>query len=133
MPLSQQRRFPGRHASVGASRVFVTDVLSEWDLHSLIEDITLCVSELTTNALRHGTPPGRAFRVGLHQNGDAVRLEVRDSGPGQPVIRHTGLDTCSGRGLHIVNALADSFGVDDHVVGKTVWLTFKAPAPPHAR
>ncbi|WP_072487468.1 hypothetical protein [Streptomyces atratus] len=34
-------------------------------------------------------------------------------------------DACSGRGLHLVNELADDFGVDDHVVGKTVWLVFK--------
>ncbi|MEV8452621.1 ATP-binding protein [Streptomyces sp. NPDC052095] len=130
MPLSQRQRFPRRRASVGASRAFVIDVLSEWDLHSLIDDIALCVSELTTNALLHGVPPGREFCVDLRRNGDSVRLEVRDSGPGRPAIRHIDPDACSGRGLRIVNELADSFGVDDHAVGKTVWLTFKTPPPP---
>lgn len=58
MSLSQQRHFPRRRTSVGASRDFVTGVLIEWELHPLIEDIKLCVSELATNALLHGVPPG---------------------------------------------------------------------------
>ncbi|MFF3122779.1 ATP-binding protein [Streptomyces sp. NPDC057908] len=133
MSLSQQRRFPRRRTSVSASRDFVTGVLSEWDLHSLIEDIALCVSELATNALLHGVPPGREFCVGVRRGEESVRLEVRDSGPGQPVLRHPDHEACSGRGLHLVNELADGFGVDDHIVGKTVWLTLKMPAPPHAQ
>ncbi|NEC65505.1 ATP-binding protein [Streptomyces sp. SID9727] len=125
MFLVQQRRFTRRRTSVGASRDFVTGVLTEWRLHALIEDIRLCVSELATNALLHGVPPGREFSVGLHRAEDLVRLEVRDSGPGQPRVRQAADDACSGRGLHLVRELADDFGVDDHVVGKTVWLIFK--------
>ncbi|MEU9089886.1 ATP-binding protein [Streptomyces sp. NPDC048428] len=130
MSLSQQRRFPRRRTSVGASRDFVTGVLIEWQLHSLIEDIELCVSELATNALLHGAPPGREFSVGLHRVEELVRLEVRDSGPGQPVVQCPDDDACSGRGLRLVRALADDFGINDHIVGKTVWLVFKAPAAP---
>ncbi|MFF8913818.1 ATP-binding protein [Streptomyces sp. NPDC015032] len=130
MSLSQRRRFPRRRTSVGASRDFVTGVLIEWELHPLIEDIALCVSELATNALLHGAPPGREFCVDLHRGGELVQLEVRDSGPGQPVFRRPDHDACSGRGLHIVNELADDCGVDDHVVGKTVWLVFKTPVSP---
>ncbi|MFD7865422.1 ATP-binding protein [Streptomyces sp. NPDC057682] len=125
MSLSQQRRFPRRRTSVRASRHFVTGVLVEWQLGSLIEDIELCVSELATNALLHGVPPGREFNVVLSRAQDAVRLEVRDSGPGRPEVRQPYDDACSGRGLLLARALADDFGVDDHVVGKTVWLVFK--------
>lgn len=74
MPLSQQRRFPRRRASVRASRDFVADVLTEWQLGSLIDDIRLCVSELATNALLHGVPPGREFAVQLHATDELVRL-----------------------------------------------------------
>ncbi|MFE6766553.1 ATP-binding protein [Streptomyces sp. NPDC057689] len=73
--------------SVGASRDFVSGVLTEWRLHTLIEDIRLCVSELATNGLLHGVPPGREFSVVLHRAEDQVRLEVRDSGPGQPRVQ----------------------------------------------
>ncbi|MFI6893364.1 ATP-binding protein [Streptomyces sp. NPDC050256] len=127
MSLSQQRRFPRRRTSVGASRDFVIGVLTEWQLGSLIEDIELCVSELATNALLHGAPAGREFSVVLHRVEELVRLEVRDSGPGRPVVQHPDDAACSGRGLHLARALADDFGIDDHVVGKTVWLAFKAP------
>ncbi|MFD0338135.1 ATP-binding protein [Streptomyces sp. NPDC127117] len=130
MSLSQQRRFPRRHTSVGASRKFVTGVLTEWELHPLIEDIKLYVSELATNALLHGVPPGREFCVVLHGDEELVRLEVRDSGSGLPTVRHPDHDACSGRGLHLVSELADDFGVDHHVVGKTVWLAFKRPVAP---
>ncbi|MFC9620958.1 ATP-binding protein [Streptomyces sp. NPDC056930] len=130
MSLSQQRRFPRRRTSVGASRDFVTGVLVEWELHPLVEDIKLCVSELATNAPLHGAPPGREFCVGLHRGEELVRLEVRDSGPGQPAVQRPDDDACSGRGLHLVSELADDFGVDDHVVGKTVWLVFKISSAP---
>ncbi|THA22699.1 ATP-binding protein [Streptomyces sp. A1277] len=125
MSLVQQRRFTRRRTSVGASREFVTGVLTEWRLHTLIEDIRLCVSELATNALLHGVPPGREFSVVLHRAEDQVRMEVRDSGPGHPYVQQATADACSGRGLHLVRELADDSGVDDHVVGKTVWLIFK--------
>ncbi|MFG2628730.1 ATP-binding protein [Streptomyces sp. NPDC048473] len=96
----------------------------------MVEDIKLCVSELATNALLHGAPPWREFCVGLHRGKELVRLEVRDSGPGQPAVQRPGDDACSGRGLRLVGELADDFGVDDHVVGKTVWLVFKTVAAP---
>ncbi|WP_327274783.1 ATP-binding protein [Streptomyces sp. NBC_01224] len=130
MSLSQQRRFPRRRTSVGASRDFVVDVLTEWQLTPLIDDIKLCVSELATNALLHGVPPAREFAVRLHATEDLVRLEVRDSGGGRPAIQHAEDDCCSGRGLFLVGELAAEFGIDHHIVGKTVWLTFKRPAAP---
>ncbi|MEK8143583.1 ATP-binding protein [Streptomyces sp. M10(2022)] len=93
----------------------------------------LCVSELATNAVLHGVPAGREFCVRLSATSELVRLEVRDSGPGRPTIQLHDESACSGRGLRIVNELADEFDVTDHVVGKTVWVIFKsaaAAAPP---
>ncbi|MEU8624878.1 ATP-binding protein [Streptomyces sp. NPDC048669] len=130
MSLSHQRRFPRRRTSVGASRDFVVSVLTEWRLTPLIDDIRLCVSELATNAVLHGVPPGREFAVLLRTTEELVRLEVRDSGSGLPVARQPEEDSCSGRGLFLVGELAAEFGVDHHVVGKTVWLTFEKPAAP---
>lgn len=130
MSSSQLRRFPRRRTSVGASRVFVVHVLREWQLPDLIDDIELCVSELATNALLHGVPPGREFAVQLDLTNDLVRLAVRDSGDGRPEIQHPDESSCSGRGLFLVGELAADFGVAHHVVGKTVWAAFKRPATP---
>lgn len=121
----QERRFPRRRRSVGASREFVAGVLAGWGLTApLIEDAELCVSELATNAVQHGVPPGREFAVRLHSLGEHVRLEVRDSGSGCPVLQEACEERSTGRGLFLVNALAGSFGVTHHEVGKTVWLEF---------
>ncbi|MEV7401719.1 ATP-binding protein [Streptomyces sp. NPDC091267] len=130
MSLSQQRRFPRRRTSVGASRDFVVGVLKEWRLTPLIDDIRLCVSELATNAVLHGVPPGREFAVGLRATEELMRLEVRDSGGGVPVVQQPEESNCSGRGLFLAGALAAEFGVDHHTLGKTVWLTFRKP-PAH--
>nr|WP_180218270.1 ATP-binding protein [Streptomyces albus] len=122
--MSRQRSFPRRRVSVGAARDFATKTLAEWGLDELQEDLRLCVSELATNALLHGVPPGREFCVRLAMDGASVRLEVRDSGEGCPKVRSSGADEVTGRGLRLVRALADDWGVTEHVVGKTVWLRF---------
>ncbi|MFJ6444245.1 ATP-binding protein [Streptomyces sp. NPDC091649] len=130
MSQSQLRRFPRRRTSVGASRDFVVHVLKEWQLTDLIDDMELCTSELATNALLHGAPPGREFAVRLELADDLVRLEVRDSGDGRPEVQHPDESSCSGRGLFLVGGLAADFGIDHHVVGKTVWAAFKRPPAP---
>lgn len=130
MSLSQLRLFPRRRPSVHASRECVANALAGWQLTALIDDIQLCVSELATNALLHGAPPGREFAVRIELTDDFVRLEVRDSGDGRPVVQDADESSCSGRGLFLVSELASDFGIDDHTVGKTVWAAFKRPAAP---
>lgn len=100
----------------------------EWQLTALIEDIVLCVSELATNALLHGVPPGRESAVRLDLADDLVRLEVRGRGDCQPLVQHPEEDSCSGRGLFLVGELASELGVDHHVVGKAVRVACKRPA-----
>lgn len=129
MSLSRQQRFPRARASVRAARQFVGDTLGEWGLSERREDIRLCASELATNAVLHGVPLGRDFSVRLEWEGAVVAIEVRDSGPGCPVVRQPELDVRSGRGLWLVAELADEFQIRDERVGKTVWAGFKvAPA-----
>ncbi|WP_405190820.1 ATP-binding protein [Streptomyces anulatus] len=83
-----------------------------------------------TNALLHGVPPGREFAVRLDLTDDLVRLAVRDSGDGRPEIQRPDDSSYSGRELFLVGELAADFGIDHHVVGKTVWAAFKRPATP---
>ncbi|MGW5047635.1 ATP-binding protein [Streptomyces griseoluteus] len=125
MPLLRQRRFPRARRSVGAAREFAVETLLEWGCCDRYEDIRLCVSELATNAVLHGVPPGREFLLALTGDGPAIRVEVRDSGGGMPVVGAGGLDECGGRGLLLVQALADDFGVTPHNPGKSVWTVFK--------
>ncbi|MFJ3504567.1 ATP-binding protein [Streptomyces sp. NPDC090135] len=125
MALLWQRRFPRARSSVPAARAFALEALAEWGITDRREEIRLCVSELATNALLHGVPTGREFCLRMTADDLTVRIELRDSGGGHPRVVQGGTDDCGGRGLRLVSALADAFGVDEHVVGKTVWSSFK--------
>ncbi|SOE11625.1 Histidine kinase-like ATPase domain-containing protein [Streptomyces sp. 2323.1] len=94
---------------------------------------SLCVSELASNALLHGTKRGHGFLVRLHADDDFVRLEVHDSRDHhdgrepQPAVQHPADTDTTGRGLLIVDMLADCWGVETREpLGKVVWSRFKA-------
>ncbi|GAA1881094.1 ATP-binding protein [Streptantibioticus ferralitis] len=117
--------YPRTRRSVPAAREFARRALRHWNIVSRADDILLCVSELATNALLHGVPPGRGYQVSLGLSGDGVlRVEVDDSGDGDPRIPDTAAEDESGRGLRLVAALADKWGVGERVPGKFVWCEF---------
>ncbi|MFJ1575200.1 ATP-binding protein [Streptomyces sp. NPDC088182] len=127
MTKTTQQFFDARPESVGQARSFTSEALADWGLPDRAEDVRLCVSELGTNALVHGTAPGHGFLVKLDADEDVVRLEVHDSRRQHPEARQAAGTDTSGRGLILVNALADGWGVEDRTpVGKIVWSCFKA-------
>ncbi|MFD3487338.1 ATP-binding protein [Streptomyces sp. NPDC058665] len=127
MTKTTQQFFDARPESVGQARSFTSEALADWGLPDRAEDVRLCVSELATNALVHGTAPGHGFLVKLDADEDVVRLEVHDSRRQHPEARQAAGTDTSGRGLILVNALADGWGVEDRTpVGKIVWSCFKA-------
>ncbi|MFD7276441.1 ATP-binding protein [Streptomyces sp. NPDC059862] len=109
-------------AGVPAARAFTREALVDWGVWERAYDIVLCVSELATNALMHGVPPGRGFLLRLSYV-DGVRVEVHDSGDGVPHAdaREPGE---GGRGLLLVSELADKWGVGERDPGKLVWCEF---------
>ncbi len=58
MPEVMQKFFDAKPESVGLAREFATSALAAWGLDGPAEDIRLCVSELASNALAHGSEPG---------------------------------------------------------------------------
>ncbi|WP_217247448.1 ATP-binding protein [Streptomyces sp. AC602_WCS936] len=126
MPESLQQFFDARHQSVRQAREFATRTLDGWGLRTRTEDIRLCVSELATNAVVHGTAPGHGFLVRLDIDDGCVRLEVHDSRRQRPVLREPTATDLSGRGLTLVAALSDEWGVKDRTpLGKITWSCFK--------
>ncbi|MEU9303940.1 ATP-binding protein [Streptomyces sp. NPDC048269] len=107
--------------TVAAARQFTRDTLQAWGLTDRQDDVSLCVSELATNALRHGVPRGRGYLLRLYVFDGMVRVEVHDSGPGLSRMA----DRPPGRGLTIVAALADDWGVLPRRPGKTVWCELR--------
>ncbi|MFF3276932.1 ATP-binding protein [Streptomyces chrestomyceticus] len=134
MPDPARRSFPAAPESVGRARTFADRTLASWGLEARADDIRLCVSELATNAVIHGSVPGQGFTLTVTAEYDAVCIEVRDASPRRIQLRHpTSIDT-TGRGLHLVGALSDEWGVSElNAAGKAVWSRFNiAPAPKKA-
>ncbi|MGW7366005.1 ATP-binding protein [Streptomyces sp. NPDC054841] len=128
MTETTQRFFDARPESIGQAREFTTDALAGWGFQDRSEDIRLCVSELATNALVHGTVADHGFLVKLDADEEVVRLEVHDSRRQHPQARQAADTDLSGRGLTLVGMLADGWGVQDTDTpfGKIVWSYFKA-------
>ncbi|MFI0230820.1 ATP-binding protein [Streptomyces sp. NPDC017086] len=86
-------------------------------------DIRLCVTELLTNVIEHlgeGTPV--TVRVTVTAAHGRTRIEVTDPGSrALPVPRSAGCTEESGRGLALVDALAERWGVEQGPDRKTVW------------
>ncbi|MFC4954778.1 ATP-binding protein [Streptomyces mauvecolor] len=124
----RERFYPRCRPSVPAARNFAAGAVADWGFFHRIDDILLCVSELATNALLHGVPPGRGFLLRLRLcEGAVLRVEVHDSGDGVP--RVADVQDCGGRGLVLVGALADKWGVGERDPGKAVWCEFWCPGP----
>lgn len=128
LPQLRERFFRRERRSVREAREYVRSALADWGFgEARADDVVVCVSELATNALVHGVPPGRGYRLMLWLHEGRVRVEVHDSGDGEPGVREP--DGESGRGLVIVDALADRWGLGQRVPGKVVWCEFGVRAP----
>jgi anti-sigma regulatory factor (Ser/Thr protein kinase) len=111
---------PGDAESACAARALVRRELRSWGAGELVDDCSLIVTELVTNAIRHG---GSALILRLSTNGAWVYGEVFDEGEGMPCPSDPGLDATGGRGLLIVGTLSDEWGVADMPGGgKIVWF-----------
>lgn len=106
------------------ARAFADTQLSAWGLESVSDAVQLIAAELVTNALRHG---GGTADISLSYRPGVVRVEVRDSGTGEPRLLKVPVDAESGRGLAIVAALSSDWGVEHHADGKTVWAAVSVP------
>ena len=143
-PRLAQRR-PGTDAkSVGMARDFCLSTMRRWGVQDRGDDMTVVVSELLTNALRHGVPhapapsrsqvqaragaaaPGRwPVRLALVQPGHFVLCAVADPSPRLPEPKEPDYLAESGRGLHVISALSDRWGCTVPTeAGKVVWALF---------
>lgn len=116
----------GVHPShAGRARRLITAQLAAWQINGETGDVTvLLVSELVTNAMRHGGDP---IRLIADTTASGLRVEVYDgNGDVFPAIRDVRLDAPGGRGLRLVDALADRWGAVAAAAGKCVWFEIDA-------
>jgi anti-sigma regulatory factor (Ser/Thr protein kinase) len=116
--MTVRRRFEASEGSVGAARKFVTAVVS--DAPTEVQDsVSVMVSELSTNALLHASG---GFDVAVDRSELTVCVSVIDRGDGTPVVQSPKFSEPHGRGLRIVAALSDEWGVSATSDGKAVWF-----------
>ncbi|CAM5476909.1 non-specific serine/threonine protein kinase OS=Streptomyces alboniger OX=132473 GN=CP975_17240 PE=3 SV=1 [Streptomyces alboniger] len=132
VPTSSSMAVPHGPAGVGEARHRMRAQLRRGGVsESIIDDAVLILSELLSNACRHGRPLGDA----LAGDGDVrvawqvdpvgrLTVEVTDGGgPTRPAPATPSVTAHGGRGLNIITALADNWGVRDDTLGEvTVWV-----------
>ncbi|MFI0241744.1 ATP-binding protein [Streptomyces sp. NPDC016845] len=132
VPASSCMAVPHGPAGVGEARHRMRDQLRCSGVpESIVDDAVLILSELLSNACRHGRPLGDDMK----EDGDVrvtwevddrgrLTVEVTDGGgPTRPVPATPSVTARGGRGLNIITALADDWGVRDDARGEvTVWV-----------
>ncbi|MFJ3100534.1 ATP-binding protein [Streptomyces sp. NPDC086835] len=120
IPQYGMRFTAGAHSARHIRRI-VRCYLILWKLRELTESVELAVTELLANVVRH-VPGGRCGLLILrHPQG--VRVEVSDGCAQLPVPQQAGAEDESGRGLALLEAVVDKWGVDSRGgTGKTVWF-----------
>jgi anti-sigma regulatory factor (Ser/Thr protein kinase) len=117
--MTSARRFRCEPASVPAARRFVRDLLRKQP-GDVLQAAELMATELATNCVQHAQTD---FELTITRTQGQIRIEVRDTGAGSPVPRSPTPRERTGRGLRIVEAMADSWGIEPSSRGKTVWFT----------
>ncbi|WP_344571032.1 ATP-binding SpoIIE family protein phosphatase [Kitasatospora viridis] len=115
-------------ARVAELRGELRDALRRWGVAELIDTAELLTSELVTNAIRH-TDRDAMFTARLYREDrrePRLRIEVEDESDLWPKRRTPGEQASSGRGLMLVEALADGWGVEPRGTGKRMWFELTA-------
>ncbi|WP_404190739.1 ATP-binding protein [Streptomyces tauricus] len=122
--------FPCEPSTAELGRDLVRDVLGVWHLDDLADHAALIITELIANASRHTPCPEIRLTVG-RPSSTRLRVGVVDREPSRlPVLSQVTDDDESGRGLLLVDAVADRWGYDLHGAdrrpwGKEVWAELR--------
>ena len=127
--MSTSRRFPSDPESVRAARRFVLQAVRNAPA-DLRDAIAVMIAELAMNAVQHARTE---FGVTVDLTGGILRVEVTDSGGGHPAAGPMPPPgSLRGRGLPIVDGLADAWGIipSRRGSGKSIWFRIDVPSMP---
>jgi two-component sensor histidine kinase len=121
----QQAIYPSEPESVRPARRHVREVVARQEPavpEDVLDTLELLASELVTNAVRYGKEPGDSLKIAVDVSPGRCRVEVHDSRRKRPRVRPASRDRARGRGLLLVQALAEQWGVVERPFGKIVWV-----------
>ena len=119
-----ERTFDCSIASLRHARQFVRHGLAGWLVGEPADDVLLIAHELASNALLHARS---AFVVRLRRRDGWLRVEVDDASVQPPRVGPASPSALGGRGLVLVEALAETWGWELRNGGKSVWVEVRAP------
>lgn len=114
-----QIELPPRLDTAARARRHVRSWMVQWGLEELVDPALLLTSELVTNALLHA---GTTITVCVERAGEGVRVEVGDGSAVPPVRRRHSDSATTGRGVQLLDSLADDWGYQTVGNGKIVWF-----------
>ena len=124
--LEVRARLPADPASAAKARRFLDETLRGWRCDHLVDVATLLASELVANAILHA---GSAIDVVARIDPRRLRIEVYDDNPRLPVRKHYSTTSATGRGLLLVERLAEEWGSETMASGKRVWFELDQASP----
>jgi anti-sigma regulatory factor (Ser/Thr protein kinase) len=116
-------RFDRDSTAPREARRFLQAVLGDADA-DLVAKAELLTSELVTNAVVHASS---APRVDVQLDADTVRVSVYDDDPTLPRPRTPDAERPGGRGIHLVDRVATTWGADPVPEGKVIWFELERP------
>jgi anti-anti-sigma factor len=126
-PVRYRRPLPAGTSPAARARELVVSACAAWRLPDLVDDAEVLVTELVANAVRHA---GGGLRLSIALGQRFLHLSLWDGSPVPPVVVPPDPDTGrGGRGLALVDALADSWGSAPRPGGKVVWATLDRTGP----
>ena len=128
----QQHVAPGDPEALTQARHLIRAAVRGWGARDRADEIELVADELITNALMHTEGAAIVTLRVLEGSDRRLRVEVEDSSSALPRRRDAGENGVSGRGLLLVDRLADVWGVEARGGGKAVWSEFQVPRRPAA-
>ncbi len=120
-----KRSFPVMPGSVRAARALAGVVCRRASAAEACDAVTLVVSELVGNAVRHTRSATLTLRLSVTPR--RLRLEVVDDDPGTPEVRRPDETAENGRGMWLVTLVAVRWGVEPRPPGKVVWVEIALP------
>jgi anti-sigma regulatory factor (Ser/Thr protein kinase) len=117
---------PPAVTSVPVARHLTLELLRAWDVPHDREDAALLVTELVSNVVDH-VGGEASFTLQLELSDQWLRIGVIDGSSIRPVVRELSMDNPRGRGMRMVQTIADRWGSDEHLEGKRVWFELRSP------